>query len=256
MIPKPILVAWRKHADWPTDDQVEQDLIISAALVKIFNNKFLEGKLAFRGGTAINKLIFPKALRYSEDIDLNRLETGKAGPAFDAIRESLKDIFPEKAKSERTDMSVKLIYSYPSSSGGTSNLKVEINVRETLPQEEVIKMPYEVESDFFTGKTNIVAFNKEEMIGTKLRALYQRNKGRDLFDLYELGKMNFNWEKTVASFHKLKIGATRAEFEKNLEEKMKNTEFLEDMARLLPNGVIYDVQDAYKWFKREVLPKM
>lgn len=172
MIPKPILVAWKKSADWPSDDQIEQDLIISIALVKIFNNKFLQSKLAFRGGTAINKLIFPKALRYSEDIDLNRLETGKVGPVLDAIRESLKDLFPIKAKFESSDRSVKLIYSYPSSSGGTSNLKVEINVRETLPQEEVIKIPYEVISDFFTGKTNIITFNHEEMIGTKLRALY------------------------------------------------------------------------------------
>lgn len=91
MLPQTVITAWRKKANWPLDDQVEQDLIISAALVKIFNNDFLKDKIAFRGGTAINKLIFPQALRYSEDIDLNRLETGKAGPVFDAIRDSLKD---------------------------------------------------------------------------------------------------------------------------------------------------------------------
>ena len=137
MLPQSVITAWKKKADWPLDDQVEQDLIISAALVKIFNHEFLKGKLAFRGGTAINKLIFPKSLRYSEDIDLNRLEAGKAGPIFDAIRDSLNDIFPEKAQSERTDMSVKLIYSYPAFSGGTSKLKIEINVREILPQKNV-----------------------------------------------------------------------------------------------------------------------
>ncbi len=64
MIPYPEIQAWRAIADWPRDDQVEQDLITSAALVKIFNYPSLKGKLAFRGGTALNKLIFPKALRY------------------------------------------------------------------------------------------------------------------------------------------------------------------------------------------------
>ena len=44
MIPKSVITAWRRYGDWPFDDQVEQDLIISAALVKIFNNKFFGWK--------------------------------------------------------------------------------------------------------------------------------------------------------------------------------------------------------------------
>ena len=68
--------------------------------------------------------------------------------------------------------------------------------------------------------------------------------------------MNFSWDKIIASFYKLKIGVTRLEYERSLEEKMQSTQFLEDMVQLLPNGVVYNVQDAYEWFKREVLPKM
>ncbi len=59
-------------------DQVEQDLIISACLVDLYGHIFLKDKIAFRGGTALNKLVLPKALRYSEDIDLNRLNHGPA----------------------------------------------------------------------------------------------------------------------------------------------------------------------------------
>jgi hypothetical protein len=50
--------------------QVEQDLIISRALCDLFNSPARWGKIAFRGGTAINKLLFRQPLRYSEDIDL------------------------------------------------------------------------------------------------------------------------------------------------------------------------------------------
>ena len=74
MILEAALQEWKKHVPWPLLSQVEQDLIISRALVEIFNNDYLKSRIAFRGGTALNKLIFPRPLRYSEDIDLNRLE--------------------------------------------------------------------------------------------------------------------------------------------------------------------------------------
>lgn len=247
---------WRQNANWPTEDQVEQDLLISICLVKIFNHPYLKDRLAFRGGTALNKLIFPEPLRYSEDIDMNRLENDSAGPIIDGIRAALKDVFPNKARFRPTDQSIKLIYRYPAISGNERKLKVEINVRETLPQKEIIDYPFEVDSEFFTGKTNIKGFCKEEMIGTKIRALYQRKKGRDLFDLYELSKLDLNWDKIIDSFKKLDIGATREAFEKNIEAKMKEPSFLEDITPLLPTNVEYDVNKAHEWFIKEIIPRL
>lgn len=60
MISKPVITSWRSVANWPLDDQVEQDLIISACLVDLYQHTFIKDKIAFRGGTALNKLIFPK----------------------------------------------------------------------------------------------------------------------------------------------------------------------------------------------------
>ena len=58
MIPKADIVAWRQVAPWISDAQVEQDLIISRALVSIFQDEFIAEQLAFRGGTALHKLYF------------------------------------------------------------------------------------------------------------------------------------------------------------------------------------------------------
>jgi predicted nucleotidyltransferase component of viral defense system len=58
MIPLSYLQAWRSSAPWPDLRQVEQDLIISKALCDLFNDSLLQNKIAFRGGTAINKLLF------------------------------------------------------------------------------------------------------------------------------------------------------------------------------------------------------
>ena len=58
MIPQDFITEWKRHAPWPRNDQVEQDLIISRALVEIFNHPLLAENLAFRGGTALYKLLF------------------------------------------------------------------------------------------------------------------------------------------------------------------------------------------------------
>lgn len=79
MIPKADIVAWRQVAPWVSDAQVEQDLIISKALVCIFKDTFISEQLAFRGGTALHKLYFNPAHRYSEDIDLVQILPGPIG---------------------------------------------------------------------------------------------------------------------------------------------------------------------------------
>jgi len=55
LIPSACIQAWGTKAPWPDARQVEQDLIICRALCDLFNAPTLKGKIAFRGGTAINK---------------------------------------------------------------------------------------------------------------------------------------------------------------------------------------------------------
>ncbi len=256
MIAKNILEAWRKNAPWPLLGQVEQDLIISRALVELYKNNYLKTRIAFRGGTALHKLILPKPLRYSEDIDLNRLETGSAGPLIDEIKKSLGTMLGKPKKVEQTDRSVKIIYKFESIDGNIRKLKIEINVREILPETSLQEIVYGVDSEYFNGSTRITTFNTHEMMGTKIRALYQRSKGRDLFDLFEFNKTSPDWGIIVSSFSKLNIGATKNDFEKNLLDKMEDQRFLTDLAPLLPYGVQYNINEAYDWFIREIIPLM
>lgn len=75
MIPAMNIVAWANVAPWAEQRQIEQDLIISRAIINLFADDFLRDELRFRGGsgTALNKLHFPTPFRYSEDIDLARM---------------------------------------------------------------------------------------------------------------------------------------------------------------------------------------
>ena len=85
MIPNTFLQEWSAHAPWPDPRQVEQDLIICRALCDLFSSEPLQGKIAFRGGTAIHKLLFKKPLRYSEDIDLVQTQAEPIGEMVDGI---------------------------------------------------------------------------------------------------------------------------------------------------------------------------
>ena len=90
MIPRFNIIAWSAKAPWAEMRQVEQDLIISRALVELFDDPVLRAELRFRGGTALNKLLFPKPIRYSEDIDLVRTTAGPVGPILDRVRAVLE----------------------------------------------------------------------------------------------------------------------------------------------------------------------
>ena len=89
MIPRDYITQWRKWAPWSEDFQVEQDLVISRALVAVYSDSVLAEALAFRGGTALYKLYLTPPARYSEDIDLVQVEPGPAGPLMDRLRSAL-----------------------------------------------------------------------------------------------------------------------------------------------------------------------
>lgn len=70
VIPQRDIITWREHAPWPEDTQVEQDLLLTRAMVAIFSDPFLSEQVAMRGGTVLHKVHLAPAARYSEDIDL------------------------------------------------------------------------------------------------------------------------------------------------------------------------------------------
>jgi predicted nucleotidyltransferase component of viral defense system len=182
LIPKAYIDGWRKNAPWPQQAQVEQDLVICRALIEIFSRPLLADSLAFRGGTALFKLHMPPA-RYSEDIDLVQVEAGPIGDVLDELRGCL-DPWLGEPRRNRNEGRVTLMYRFDSEDSIPLRLKVEINTREHFAVYGFRTLPFAVESRWHSGEAEILTYDLEELLGTKLRALYQRRKGRDLFDLW------------------------------------------------------------------------
>ena len=254
MIPSAYIQAWSAKAPWPDARQIEQDLIICRALCDLFNAPALKGKIAFRGGTAINKLLFKQPLRYSEDIDLVQTKAEPIGTTVDATRDALSWL--GKCKREQAGHSMHLVFKFTpeADAQATLKLKVEINTREHESLFPIRPYPFAVESDWYQGKTAIASFEPEETFGTKLRALLQRRKNRDLFDLHHgLEQLAMDPDKLIACFdHYLALegqAITRAMAEQRMLEKLTRS-LTEDIGPLLPAGVRFNDDDAMQAFER------
>jgi predicted nucleotidyltransferase component of viral defense system len=257
MIPRAYISEWRQYAPWPEDYQVEQDLIISKAIVDIFNHPELGRQLAFRGGTALFKMHLP-ASRYSEDIDLVQVNPGPIGNLLDCIKAQLNPWLGEPGR-KQTEGRVTLNYRMISEDGLPLRLKVEINSREHFSVYGFETRPFEVRSRWFSGKVAVLTYQLEELLGTKLRALYQRKKGRDLFDLWTaFSNATVRKDRVIETFlrHMKHEGhrVSRAEFEMNLAGKFEDARFTEDIAPLLASASSWNFLEAADFVRRELIP--
>lgn len=145
MIPAQNVVAWGVFVPWGDQRQVEQDLIISRALVEIFSDEWLRGALRIRGGTALSKLHFPAPLRYSDDIDLVRTSAGPIGPILDRLRVLLEPwLGPGRFDPSRVAPKFRFRVAAEDRSGVAIRLKIEINTREIELFDPPEEFPLEV----------------------------------------------------------------------------------------------------------------
>jgi predicted nucleotidyltransferase component of viral defense system len=246
VIPKPYIAKWQDEAPWKQFYQVEQDLVISRVLIEIFSDDFLRGNLAFRGGTALHKLYLSPASRYSEDIDLVQIKAGPIKPILNRLKEVIT-FFEEPRTTQVKGHGAKVLHRFTSEYEEIRlRLKIEINCKEHFNILDWVDFPYEIESDWFSGKGAIRTYNINELLGTKLRALYQRSKGRDLFDLdYSRLNLKLDIEKIILCFNEYTIAMgnkppNRKIFFQNIEEKEKDPIFTGDIEGLLRSEITYN----------------
>ncbi|MGB6151047.1 MAG: nucleotidyl transferase AbiEii/AbiGii toxin family protein [Pricia sp.] len=259
MIPRPDIAQWQEHAPWKSFSQVEQDLLISRTLIALFSDDFLKENIAFRGGTALHKLYLNPAPRYSEDIDLVQIKPGPIKPILKRIGEVI-DFFEEDRRTDIRGHGAKALYRFNSEYENIRlRLKLEINCKEHFNVLPWVEFPFEVKSDWFTGGALIRTYNINELLGTKLRALYQRSKGRDLFDLdYSRLHLELDHELMLRCFNEymaFSVGKppSQKEFLQNIEAKENDPNFTGDMEGLLRPGIEYDQEGAFEWLKSDIL---
>lgn len=211
----------------------------------------------------MHKLYLKPAPRYSEDIDLVQVIPGPIGPIIDRLKEIL-DFFEGKAKTKVEGHGAKVLYRFRSEySDIPLRLKLEINGKEHFNVLDWVDFPFKVDSEWFKGEAAIRTYSINELLGTKMRALFQRSKGRDLFDLdFARKHMELDAQAIIQCFKEYttfstgKRPPTVKEYIMNMEEKMQDSGFTGDMEALLRPDIEYDQNAAYEWLQNVLIAKI
>jgi len=255
LIPKSYINQWKLVSPWQQDEFVEQDLILSRLLIELYSSKIFSDNLIFRGGTALHKLFFKTPHRYSEDLDFVQIKAGHIGDVLTELRKVIKQIIPTKPVYNKSQIANRLVYSYYAENppNPKMKIKIEINAREHFAVDEIKNLKLECKSDWFTGSADISTFSKEELLATKLRALYQRRKGRDLFDLWIARELKPDTQKTVTIFKAYlkneKLNISQKDFLENMNAKIEDPIFQNDLTPLIRNSSKYSLKEAFEYVK-------
>jgi hypothetical protein len=211
MIPEAAITHWRRIVPWSQDSQIEQDLILSRALIELYQDPLVGGRLRLRGGPD------SITLKYR-------------------VQSEIPPVAPLR-------------------------LKLEINTREHVCLLGAAQHDFQVKSPWYAGSSVIETFRLEELLATKLRALYQRRKGRDLFDLF-LGLQAPGIDAALVADTFLQYmrfsgsPVSQRLFEDNLAEKFKHPGFHGDLAPLLAAGEVYDPENARKLVVDQLISRL
>jgi len=262
---------------WPNQRQVEQDLLLCRAMAAVFDDSFLRAQVAMRGGTLLHKVYLAPAARFSEDIDLVVVGARPEEHIRKALRRVLTDVLGSPKASAwdamvlairnqaRPSRILRMTYAVPSIStpGASLEIVLEANVSERTPYRPVISVPFGFPFRGAARETTIRGYDIHEMLGTKLRALFQRRRGRDLFDIYHavtLAKPAIRPDAVIASFlHYLRqesANVRRREFVAILESHLADAGFLSDTAHLLRQGIAYDPAEAGSCIRSVLLDRL
>jgi len=268
------ILAHQAVVPWSAQYQVEQDLLLCRAMAALFDDDFLSSQIAMRGGTLLHKVHLAPASRYSEDIDLVVVGDRPEDHVRLAIRRVLANVLGTPKSSAwgtlklairnafQPSRVLRMTYSLPSiiEPGRMLDIVVEANVTERTPHLAVVEIPFSFPFRDKPIQTRIKGYDIHEMLGTKMRAMFQRKRGRDLFDLYwalTKSPIPVDPSAVIASFqHYLKQEETtagRAEFVERLEAHLQDRGFCSDMEPLLRHGIVYEPQSAGSYVKANLL---
>lgn len=262
---------------WPSLRQVEQDLLLCRAMASIFNDRFLREQVAMRGGTLLHKIYLAPPSRFSEDIDLVVFGDRPEDHIRKALRRVLAEVLGSPKASAWNTISLavrntlrpsrilRMTYAVPPviEQGPALQIVVEANVTERTSHSPIAKLPFEFHFRRDSVSMSINGHDIHEMLGTKMRALFQRRRGRDLFDLYwalEHGTPPVDPAAVVDSFlyylSQEEAQVVREEFITILDSHVSDRGFRSDTDHLLRAGVQYDPYRAGECIRTKLLSRL
>jgi predicted nucleotidyltransferase component of viral defense system len=177
------------------DINIAQTEVVLTYLLQLFSERGLLDKMAFKGGTCLRKMILGSQGRFSTDLDFTGLEEhdhqdvilemmAAFQEPFHGIQFAI-DMEDFYETPDKLSWGVNPTYTHDWNQSGDSVIKLQVSRRET-PTLLTVEMPQLEQSyfkllSFIPAAIRCLAF--DEILAEKIRACYQRNKARDIYDL-------------------------------------------------------------------------
>jgi predicted nucleotidyltransferase component of viral defense system len=196
VIPTAAISAWAEARPWPDRLAVEQDLVIARSIVAIYEHPLLSSALVLKGGASLHQVYLASPRRYTEDLDFNCATDIDPPEVLGALWEAARSVGlsgpPARYQLNRGSAGARFLTESPKITlrarsedpARQLRVKVEINTRERSFARSLARVPFLVNSAWFSGCTDVLTYTTAELIADKMRALYERSKGRDLFDIW------------------------------------------------------------------------
>ena len=173
---------------------IEKDYALTWALKAIYSNEKLYRYLVFKGGTCLSK-VYSETYRLSEDLDFSAYREGRL--TLEDLQRELKTSF-EKANSEGAPTLqlkddeilsnpgfVRFIARYTGPLGQPAKIKLEITTAEhVIFEAENLALKEAAYPDIPPFKIHCYHFS--ELFTEKVRAIMQRGKSRDYYDVWQM----------------------------------------------------------------------
>jgi predicted nucleotidyltransferase component of viral defense system len=178
-------------------NMIEKDYVLGWVL---FGVRQISG-LVFKGGTALAKVYFPETWRLSEDLDF------AAGPeGWGELPEQIAGALKEVSDKSGIGLAVKSQHSNPcylqlkiQYSGPLGKNWLKVDVTQDPPIAKVLSKPLSRSySDYPDFKVQIESI--EEIFAQKLRALVERKKVRDYYDIWRMTQQKVDRDQLARLF--------------------------------------------------------
>jgi predicted nucleotidyltransferase component of viral defense system len=177
------------------DIMIAEKEVVLTFLLQLLSERGILNRLAFKGGTCLRKMFLGTQGRFSTDLDFTGIEEHDHEEVILAMMEAFEQPFhgiqlaiPDEGYYETQDglsWGVNPTYAHEWNASGVSEIKLQISRRETptLPTEQRAQIFQSYFRFLPFAPADIVCLALPEMLAEKIRACYQRNKARDIYDL-------------------------------------------------------------------------
>jgi len=235
------------------DIMIAEKEVVLTFLLQLLSERGILNRLAFKGGTCLRKMFVGSQGRFSTDLDFTGIEEHdhqdmilEMMAAFEQPFHGIRFAIPDNYYETQDGLSwgVNTTYSHDWNASGVSEIKLQVSRRETptLPVEPLAQ----IEQSYFKflpfAAAEITCLALPEILAEKIRASYQRNKARDIYDLGMFARRPLD-QALVRRLVVLKLWQARDTFDaaRLMQKFEEGKEFdWDDLRQLLNRTVVLD----------------